>query len=61
MIWLTDAKTEQKIAVNPKHIVAVFVASEGEFVNKTFVGMINGNLIVNESDLEVVTAIQGGA
>ena len=60
MIWLTDIKTEQKIAINPKHVVAVFVASEGEMVGQTFVGLVNGNVVVKETDLEVVTALNGG-
>ena len=26
MIWFTDAKNKKKIAINPQHVVAVFVA-----------------------------------
>ena len=60
MIWLTDSKTEQKIAINPEYIIAVFTATEGEMEGKTFVSLINGNVVVEESDLEVVNLINGG-
>ena len=59
MIWLTDSKTEQKIAINPEYIIAVFTATEGEMEGKTFVSLINGNVVVEETDLEVVNAIGG--
>jgi hypothetical protein len=59
MIWLTDVKTQSKIAINPKYIIAVFVATEGEVEGKTFVSMINGNVVVEESDLDVVGMIEG--
>jgi uncharacterized protein YlzI (FlbEa/FlbD family) len=59
MIWVTDAKTENKIAINPKYVVAVFVATEGEAVGQTFIGLINGNIIVKESELEVVALLGG--
>jgi hypothetical protein len=61
MIWLTDAKSKQKIAINPKHVVAVFVASESEFVGKTVVGLINGQVVVDETDIEVVGQLQGAS
>ena len=60
MIWLTDSKTEQKIAINPEYIIAVFTATEGEMEGKTFVSLINGNVVVEETDLEVVSQISGG-
>ena len=60
MIWLTDVKTQKKLAINPKYIIAVFVATEGEAEGKTFVSLINGNVVVEESDLEVVNLINGG-
>jgi hypothetical protein len=57
MIWLTDVKTQQKIAINPEYIIAVFVATEGEVEGKTFVSMINGSVIVEEDALDVVGMI----
>lgn len=60
MIWLTDVKTEQKIAINPEYVIAVFIATEGDAAGNTFVSLINGNVIVKESDLEVVGMISGG-
>ena len=59
LVWLTDVKTQQKVALNPKYIVAVFTATEGEAEGKTVVGLINGNIIVEESDLDVVGMITG--
>ena len=60
MIWVTDIKNGQKVAVNPKYIVAVFVASEGDITGKTFISLINGGVAVEESDLDVVGMISGG-
>ena len=54
LIWLTDAKTSSKVAINPEHVVAVFTASEGDFEGQTVVGLLNGNIVVSETDLEVV-------
>ena len=59
MIWLTDAKNEQKVAVNPEYVIAVFTGTEGEVEGKTVVSLINGTLFVNETDLEVVSALSG--
>ena len=36
MIWLTDAKNEQKVAVNPKYVIAVFTGTEGEVEGKDY-------------------------
>jgi len=59
LIWLTDVKTQAKIAVNPKYIVAVFTAAEGEVEGKTVIGLINGNVVVEENELDVVSQITG--
>lgn len=58
MLLFTDAQSNTTIAVNPDHIVAVFTAADGEHVGKTVVSVINGNLLVNESQVEVVGQLQ---
>ena len=30
LVWFTDAQTENKVAINPAHVVAVFTAIEGQ-------------------------------
>lgn len=57
MIWLTDAVSKTKIAVNPTYVVAVFVAAEGEVAGKTVVSLTNGTTVVEESDIDVVGMI----
>ena len=54
MIWITEIGSSNKIAVNPRHIVAVFTISDGEQKGKTAINLINGNIIVEETDFEVV-------
>ena len=57
LVWFTDKVSTKKVAVNPKYVVAVFVAAEGEMEGTTIISLINGTIPVAESDLEVVTAI----
>ena len=54
MIWITEASSGNKIAINPTYIVAVFTISEGEQQGKTAINLTNGNVVVNESDYDVV-------
>lgn len=60
MLWFTDAVTQKQIAVNPKYVVAVFTAQEGEATGKTVISLINGTCIVEDSELEVVGRIGNG-
>ena len=59
LVWFTDKVSTKKVAVNPKYVVAVFVAAEGEMEGTTIISLINGTIPVAESDLEVVTAVSG--
>jgi len=59
LVYFTDAVTEQQIAVNPTYVTAVFVATEGEMKGKTVIGLINGSVVVKESQIDVVGVIQG--
>jgi hypothetical protein len=58
MIWITDALNGAKVAINPEHIVAVFVAQEGEMKDKTIVNLINGQIVAAEDDLTIVGMLQ---
>ena len=59
LVWFTDKVSTKKVAVNPKYVVAVFVAAEGEMEGTTIISLINGTIPVAESDLDVVTAVNG--
>ena len=59
MIWLTDVQNKGRVAINPDHVVVVFTAPDGDYEGKTIISMVNGTLMVEEDDLEVVTAVQG--
>lgn len=57
MIWVTDVHTNQKVALNPQHIVAIFIAPDGDHKGKTAINLINGQLIVEESDIDLVASM----
>lgn len=59
MIWVTDVANNNKIAVNTDHVVAIFPAFEGDHIGKTVIGLINGSIIVDESDVELVGILNG--
>ena len=57
MLWFTDAVTKKQIAVNPKYVVAVFVPADGEAAGQTVISLINGSVIVEDSEIDVVSRI----
>ena len=59
LTYFTDAANKQQVAVNPKYVVVVFVLHEGEMKGKTVIGLTTGNLVVDESQIDVVGALQG--
>jgi len=59
LVTFTDATSGGSVAVNPDYVVAVFTAPEGDNSGKTVIGLINGNLVANESYLDVVGILQG--
>ena len=59
LVYFTDATSQQQIAINPKQVVAVFTVKEGEMQGKTAIGVINGSILVEESQVEVVGVLQG--
>ena len=54
MLYFTEVISGSSIAINPKHVVAVFTATEGEQKGKTVISIINGNIAVAEDFLETV-------
>jgi hypothetical protein len=59
LVTFTDSKSKNSVAVNPQHVVAVFTVTEGEDTGKTVIGVLNGNLLVDESYITVVGVLQG--
>ena len=58
-LYFTDATSQQAIAINPAHVVAVFTVQEGDMKGKTAIGVVNGSVLVEESQIEVVGVLQG--
>jgi hypothetical protein len=58
LLYFTDAITNQAIAINPTYITAVFVAADGDMKGKTVIGLVNGSVVVTESQVEAVGSIQ---
>jgi hypothetical protein len=54
MLHFTESISKSSIAINPKHVVAVFAATEGEQKGKTVISIVNGNIAVEEDYLETV-------
>ena len=59
LVYFTDATSQQQIAINPKQVVAVFTVKEGEMAGKTAIGVVNGSILVEESQIEFVGVLQG--
>lgn len=59
LVYFTDATNQQKVAINPKYAVVVFVLPDGEMKGKTVIGLTTGNIVVDESQIEVVGVLQG--
>ena len=59
MLWFTESKSNDRIAINPDYVVAVFTAKEGEFDGKTVISLISGQTCVEESIVDVVGQLQG--
>jgi predicted metal-dependent peptidase len=59
LVYFTDATNQQQVAINPKYAVVVFVLPDGEMKGKTVIGLTNGNIVVEESQIDVVGVLQG--
>lgn len=58
LVYFTDASTQLQVAVNPEYVVVVFVLADGDMQGKTVLGLTNGNVIVEESQTDVVGILQ---
>jgi len=58
LIYFTDAKTNKPIAVNPEHVVVVFMAEE-EGKEYTIINTLTGNVATEETQLNVVAQLNG--
>lgn len=59
LVYFTDATNQQRVAISPKYVVVVFVLPDGEMKGKTVIGLTNGNIVVEESQIDVVGVLQG--
>jgi hypothetical protein len=57
MFYVTDAVTKNRVAINGKHVVAIFKIPEGEHAGKTGVNLVNGSIICEEEDYAIVADI----
>jgi hypothetical protein len=58
LTYFTDATNQQKVAINPKYVVVVFVLPDGDMQGKTVIGLTNGNIVVEEAQIDVVGTLQ---
>jgi hypothetical protein len=57
MIWVTDAANGNKVSINENYIVAVYTMNDGELKGKTGIKLTNSDIIVEESDYDVIALI----
>jgi uncharacterized protein YlzI (FlbEa/FlbD family) len=61
LIWVKESRSGNQIAINTKSVIAVFeVMDENEAKGKTALSLTNGNVVVEDSLLEVVARINAG-
>jgi hypothetical protein len=59
LIYFTDAQTGNQVAVNPTYVVVVFTTKDEAGVEKTVINTMTGNIVVTDSQIDVVGQIQG--
>jgi len=59
LVHFTDFTTNNSIAVNPKYVVVVFTVTEEDGIERTIINTVTGNVVVKESQINVVGVIQG--
>ena len=60
LLYFTDAINNKSVAINPDHIIAVFVGPEDtELAGKTIINIPSGTLAVVEEFMGVVGRING--
>jgi len=58
MIWVTDVVNKNKVSINPDYIVAVYSIIDGEHQGKTAINLHNSHVVVEESDLDIVSMVE---
>jgi hypothetical protein len=58
LLNLTDAASGHPVAINPEHVVVLFVAKDDAGVERTVLNMLNGNVAVGEDYLTVYGMLQ---
>lgn len=57
LLTFNDAIAKLPVHINPSHIVGVFSVSDGEHKGRTAITLVNGNVVVEESEATVVGTI----
>lgn len=60
LVYFHDVKTNKPVAVNPRYVVVVFLAEE-EGKEYTVINTVTGNILVEQSQLDVVAQLNGNA
>jgi len=67
MFYVTDAVTKNRVAINGKHVVAVFKIPEfdaqgnkQELSGQTGVNLVNGSIVCEEEDYSIVADVNNG-
>jgi hypothetical protein len=58
LLYFTDAKTKLPVAINPQHVACVFTTEDAVHGGVTIINLVNGNVAVSESQIEVIGSIQ---
>lgn len=58
LIYFTDAQTGNQIAVNPTYVVVVFTTKDEAGVEKTVINTTTGNVVVTDTQINVVGQLQ---
>jgi hypothetical protein len=58
LIYFNDVKTNKPVAVNPEYVVVVFIADE-EGTEYTVINTLTGNIVVDDTQLNVVALLNG--
>lgn len=60
LMMFTDALNSGSVAINPEHIIAIFVApKDTEIAGKTVINIPSGTIVVTEDYLTVVGRVNG--
>jgi hypothetical protein len=59
MIWVTDTENKNKVAIAADKVIIVFTIPDGqEKAGNTVIVLTNGQIMVDESDLDIVGMLE---